>query len=102
MADEALLSEIEGLARAEGRPVAHVVREALEEYVSRRAEEPRPLPDFVGMFRSTGGSDAAGSEEVLEREWAPELEAERSRAGFTSGAEPDAGRRRQQRSRRGR
>jgi metal-responsive CopG/Arc/MetJ family transcriptional regulator len=49
--DPGLLAELERISRREGRPTAHVIREALERYVAARAEEERKLPAFVGLGR---------------------------------------------------
>lgn len=49
--DPGLLAELERISRREGRPTAHVIREALERYVAARAEEERTLPAFVGLGR---------------------------------------------------
>lgn len=64
--DPGLLAELERIARREGRPTAHVIREALQRYAAEatRGEE-RTLPGFVGLGRSPGerpeGTDAAPS-----------------------------------------
>ena len=51
--DPGLLAELERLARRQGRPTAHVIREALEGYVSEQGEEKRSLPGFVGLGETT-------------------------------------------------
>lgn len=50
-----LLAELERIGRRQNRPTAHVMREALEEYVAAQGEERRALPAFVGLGRATGG-----------------------------------------------
>ncbi len=54
--DPGLLAELERLARRQGRPTAHIIREALDRYVSEQAEQRRELPEFVGMGRGVIGS----------------------------------------------
>ena len=51
--DPGLLAELERIARRQGRPTAHVIREALQAYVGTRAEE-RTLPAFVGLGHGDG------------------------------------------------
>ena len=46
--DPGLLAELERIARRQGRPTAHVIREALDEYVAAQAAD-RALPGFVGI-----------------------------------------------------
>lgn len=55
--DPGLLAELERISRREGRPTAHVIREALERYVAAHAAEERTLPAFVGLGR--GPEEAA-------------------------------------------
>lgn len=52
--DPGLLAELERISRREGRPTAHVIREALEQYVAAHSDEERALPAFVGLGRGTG------------------------------------------------
>ena len=49
--DPGLLAELERLAHRDGRPTAHVIREALEAYVAQHAPDERTLPAFVGLGR---------------------------------------------------
>ena len=49
--DPGLFAELERISRREGRPTAHVIREALERYVATRAADERKLPAFVGLGR---------------------------------------------------
>ncbi len=66
LADPRILTELEQLARAQGRPTAHLIREAMERYVASE-RQPRPLPGFVGIGRGPG-EVAMRDEEILERE----------------------------------
>lgn len=50
-------------ARLDNKPTASLVREALEDYVSRR-NAPRTLPSFAGQFAS-GHPDTAGNHDDL-------------------------------------
>ena len=60
---EALERDLQLCARAEGRPAAGIVRDALAEYLARRRPS-APLPSFVGAFAS-GRSDTAERHEEL-------------------------------------
>jgi hypothetical protein len=52
--DPGLLAELERIGRRQGRPTAHVIREALERYVTEQGEEPSTLPGFVGLGHGPG------------------------------------------------
>jgi metal-responsive CopG/Arc/MetJ family transcriptional regulator len=52
--DPGLLAEAERIARRQGRPTSHVIREALEQYVNAEREQTRELPGFVGIGRGPG------------------------------------------------
>ena len=67
MVDEAVYADLEDYARRDGVPTARLVREAMERYVSERERDaqPRPLPDFVGMFEGDGQPFAERDEEIL-------------------------------------
>lgn len=52
--DPGLLAEVERIARRQGRPTSHVIREALEQYVKAQRELTRELPGFVGIGRGPG------------------------------------------------
>lgn len=54
--DPGLLAELERIARRQGRPTAHVIREALDGYVGAHAADGRTLPGFVGI--GSGPMDA--------------------------------------------
>ena len=62
--DERLEQELRLLARADGRPSAALVREALESYVAAKQRARRPAPGFVAVARS-GRSDTAERHEEL-------------------------------------
>lgn len=55
--DPGLLAELERIARRQGRPTAHVIREALERYASEAREQHKALPGFVALGHGPG--DAA-------------------------------------------
>jgi predicted transcriptional regulator len=55
---------LQALARAEGRPTAELIREAVVEYASRRAGQKRPRS--LGAFRSGHGSVSEDAEKLLE------------------------------------
>lgn len=61
--DPGLLAELERIARRQGRPTAHVIREALDQYVAARPAEERVLPAFVGIGRGPGSADLSDAEE---------------------------------------
>ena len=70
LADPELLTNMEEIARHDGRPTSHVIREAMERYVvSRRTESRADLPDLVGMFE--GADDVAQHDEEILREEMP-------------------------------
>lgn len=61
--DEALLRRARQLARREGRSFAHVVREALAQYVA--GGQKGKLPSIAGMFRSGYSDTSERAEELL-------------------------------------
>jgi len=69
LADPAVMTELEYLAREDGVPTSRLIREALERYVSgRMATGKRKLPSFVGIGHG-GGEDVAGrAHEILRDE----------------------------------
>lgn len=69
-------AKLEDLARRRDVPIARLIREAMERYVSEEeaALEPDPLPDWVGMFSGPGDAFAERDEEVLEANWPDALE----------------------------
>jgi predicted transcriptional regulator len=54
---------LKALAAAEGRPTAELIREAIAEYVRRRA--PRAAPASIGTGRSGRSDLAERSEDLL-------------------------------------
>lgn len=75
LVDPRVMTELEQLAKRDGQPTAHLIREAMERYVAARRddEEPRPLPGFVGVAQGPGDV-AARAEEILEAELPQHLE----------------------------
>ena len=86
LADPRILTELEQLARAQGRPTAHLIREAMERYVASE-RQPHTLPAFVGIGRGPG-EVAMRDEEILERELPASVAMEAEAA--TDAATPDA------------
>ncbi|OGN80680.1 MAG: hypothetical protein A2X23_07415 [Chloroflexi bacterium GWC2_73_18] len=77
MADEAVMTELEYLAREDGVPTSRLVREALERYVSERTKKrKRRLPSFVGIGHGSGEDVASRAHEIVPREMAERLWAE--------------------------
>jgi predicted transcriptional regulator len=70
LADPELLTNLEEIARRDGLPTSHVIREAMERYVAaRRGESGADLPAIVGMFEGAG--DVAERDEEILREEMP-------------------------------
>jgi len=66
LADPELLTNLEEIARRDGLPTSHVIREAMERYVvARRGEPNADLPALVGMFE--GADDVAERDEEILR-----------------------------------
>ncbi len=63
-ADDDLLIELKELSREEGRSVAELVREALQEFIVRKKPDARKL-SFIGIGRSGKKNIAARHEELL-------------------------------------
>lgn len=82
--EEGVYARLEDLARRRDVPTAHLIREALERYVTdlEARLEPEPLPDWVGMLEGPGGPYAERDEEILEEGWANELEVPRDAAAL--------------------
>jgi hypothetical protein len=74
LVDPQVMTELERLARRAGKPTAHLIREAMERYVTER-RQPRELPGFVGIARGPGDV-AERAEEILELELPAHLEAD--------------------------
>jgi hypothetical protein len=68
------------LARHRAVPTSHLIREALEQYVSAQEGllEPEPLPNWVGMLEGPGDPYAARDEEILDGSWADAIDPRRS------------------------
>jgi predicted transcriptional regulator len=64
------------LARHRAVSASHLIREALEQYVSEQEAqlEPEPLPDWVGMLEGPGGPFATRDEEILDGSWADSID----------------------------
>lgn len=81
MLPERTYAEMEEFARRDGVPTAHLVRAAMEQYVTAREEQEalarRSLPAFVGMLEFADGFQAADVEDYLERSWADHIEQDR-------------------------
>ena len=76
MVDEAVLAELDRLARRQRRPTAHLIRESLERYVTEtRLMEGTTLPAFVGMDEGPGDV-AEQAESILRAELPAELRRE--------------------------
>lgn len=80
MVDQATYADLEEFARQDGVSTAHLIREAMDRYVTAREDRPGmppELPAFAGIFSgepSNLGTDAAA---VLEATWADAIERER-------------------------
>lgn len=74
--DPEVYARLEDLSRRAHVPVARLIREAMERYVTEREAElgPEPLPDWVGMLAGPGDPYAEVDEEVLAADWAGALE----------------------------
>lgn len=62
--DAADYRRLKALARAQGRPAAQLIREAVAEYARRHA--PPPAPTSIGAGQSRSGDVAERAEELLE------------------------------------
>ena len=62
--DAADYRRLKALARAQGRPAAQLIREAVAEYARRHA--PAPAPTSIGAGRSRTGDVSERAEELLE------------------------------------
>ncbi len=74
--ESGVYARLEDLARRRNVPTARVIREALERYVTdaEAAQQPAPLPDWVGMLAGPPGSWAERDEQILDAEWGRSLE----------------------------
>ena len=75
--ESTVYARLEDLARRRDAPIARLIREAMERYVTEQEAElePQPLPDWVGMLEGPGDAYAERDEEVLRAAWAKALEA---------------------------
>lgn len=62
--DPADYRRLKALARAQGKPAAALIREAVAEYANRHA--PAARPSSIGAGRSSTGTVAQRAEELLE------------------------------------
>jgi hypothetical protein len=68
MLDPGVAAELERIARRQGRPTAHVIRDAMDRYVAEAREgDTTPLPAFVGIGQGPGGV-AQRDEKILRQE----------------------------------
>lgn len=77
LVDPRVMTELEQLARKSGRSTAHLIREAMERYVTDQ-RQPRELPGFVGIGHGPGDV-AENAEAILERELPAHVEADATR-----------------------
>lgn len=61
--DPGLLAELERIAQREGRPTAHVIRDALQRYAAEAGKRQRTLPAFVGLGTAPGSSAPSANSE---------------------------------------
>jgi len=69
--DEAIEADLHALARRQQRPVAALVREAVEQYVVAERQAGPPRPGFVAIGRSGVGDTAERHEDLLFADLAP-------------------------------
>lgn len=77
--DPAVYRRLDAIAHRDGVSTSHVLREAMERYVTEReaAMDSIPLPAWVGMLEGGDGEPWAERDEaLLEEGWATDLEAE--------------------------
>lgn len=96
--EPATYAALEDLARRDGVSTSHLLREAMERYVTERDQtlEPGPLPEWVGMLEGDGRPFAERDEVMLDEWWAAELEGQSRegappRAGPTERTPPSSG-----------
>jgi len=83
LADAELLTNLEEIARRDGLPTSHLIREAMERYVvARGADSGAELPALVGMFEGAGDV-AERDEEILREEMPAAAEATAAEATAT-------------------
>src|SRR6266404_3646162 len=88
--EPATYAALEDLARRDGVSTSHLLREAMERYVTERDQtlEPSPLPDWVGTLEGDGRPFAERDEVLLDEWWAPELEEQSPEAASPSMVAP--------------
>jgi hypothetical protein len=74
--ESGVYARLTDIARQRDVPTSHLIREALERYVTEAeaAQEPEPLPDWVGMLEGSGEAHAARDEEILAESWADSID----------------------------
>jgi len=90
--DEAIEADLHALARRQQRPVAALVREAVEQYVVAERQAGPPRPGFVAIGRSGVGDTAERHEDLLFADLAPHGGAGAGRRPPTSARWPATGR----------
>jgi len=90
--DEAIEADLHALARRQQRPVAALVREAVEQYVVAERQAGPPRPGFVAIGRSGVGDTAERHEDLLFADLAPHGGARAGRRPPTSARWPATGR----------
>lgn len=65
--DPTVYARLDDIARQDGVSTAHVLREAMERYVTEREAtlEPTPLPAWVGIIEGDGEPTASRIDEIL-------------------------------------
>jgi hypothetical protein len=88
--EPATYAALEDLARRDGVSTSHLLREAMERYVTERDQtlEPSPLPEWVGTLEGDGRPFAERDEELLDELWAAELEGQPREVASSLGAGP--------------
>ncbi len=78
--DPTMYRRLDEIARHDGVPTSRLLREAMERYVTEREStlDTVALPDWLGMLPGDGTPWAERDEELLERGWTADLEAELS------------------------
>jgi metal-responsive CopG/Arc/MetJ family transcriptional regulator len=74
--ESGIYARLTDIARHRDVPTSQLIREALERYVSEAeaAQEPEPLPEWVGMLEGVGDPYASRDEEILAESWADSIE----------------------------